>query len=104
METDLDAMEIRLSEQRRLLEVDWTKGGTSRYGADLLRDACRCADCSRARRDGVFAPSRRQTITDIQAVGEYALNLTFSDGHARGIFPFAYLREIAAGSGAKSAL
>lgn len=27
-------------------------------------------------------------------IGYYALRLVFDDGHTRGIFPFAYLREL----------
>lgn len=35
------------------------------------------------------------TITNIEPIGN-ALRLAFSDGHDRGIFPWAYLTEIAA--------
>ena len=33
---------------------------------------------------------------DVRAVGNYALQLVFSDGHERGIFPWGYLRELGA--------
>ena len=58
---------------------------------------CRCAICSRARIDGAFAPAT-QEIEIVQAtpIGHYGLNIAFSDGHARGIFPFTYLAELAA--------
>jgi len=39
-------------------------------------------------------------IHAVSWVGGYGINVAFSDGHARGIFPFAYLTEIAAGLGA----
>ena len=32
---------------------------------------------------------------EIELVGSYAINIAFSDGHDRGIYPWAYLREIA---------
>ena len=35
-------------------------------------------------------------ITDAELIGSYAVNFAFSDGEARGIYPWAYLREIAA--------
>jgi DUF971 family protein len=35
------------------------------------------------------------TIVDVRPVGHYAVNLVFSDGHDRGIYPWVYLREIA---------
>ena len=31
-------------------------------------------------------------ITDVHVVGGYAINLAFSDGHDRGIYPWTYLR------------
>ena len=34
-------------------------------------------------------------VASAQLVGNYALQITFSDGHTSGIFSFTYLREIA---------
>jgi prepilin-type processing-associated H-X9-DG protein len=34
-------------------------------------------------------------IAEIGAIGDYAINVVFTDGHARGIFPWTYLRELA---------
>jgi DUF971 family protein len=34
-------------------------------------------------------------VTDAQLVGNYAIQLIFSDGHTSGIYSFIYLREIA---------
>src|SRR5919201_2580268 len=69
-------------------------------GAAELRAACRCAHCRRARIDGDF-PDRFDgvTIHAVSSVGGYGINVAFSDGHARGIFPFPYLTELAAGRG-----
>jgi prepilin-type processing-associated H-X9-DG protein len=68
--------------------------------AAKLRAACRCAQCRRAQIDGDFPDSfDGVTIRAVSWVGGYGVNVTFSDGHARGIFPFAYLTEIAAGRG-----
>lgn len=33
-------------------------------------------------------------VTSAELVGNYAIQITFSDGHTSGIFSFAYLREI----------
>ena len=67
-------------------------GGQVSFTAADLREACRCAACVRARHDGtpiVAAPGL--TITRIDPMGSQAANIQFSDGHARGIFPWAYL-------------
>ncbi len=69
--------------------------------AAKLRAACRCAQCRRAQIDGDFPKSfDGVAIHAVSWVGGYGINVAFSDGHARGIFPFAYLTEIAAGLGA----
>ena len=34
------------------------------------------------------------TITAVEPIGNYAVRLAFSDGHDRGIYPWAYLIEI----------
>ncbi|WP_426399853.1 DUF971 domain-containing protein [Ralstonia sp. R-29] len=61
-----------------------------------LREACRCAGCQSKRHHGtpVRAPADVR-ITAIEPAG-YGVQLVFSDGHARGIYPWAYLAELAA--------
>lgn len=34
------------------------------------------------------------TIAALEAVGSYAVQITFSDGHRTGIYSFTYLREL----------
>jgi DUF971 family protein len=64
--------------------------------ASRLRAACRCADCRRARIDGAAdPPAASLMLTDVRLVGDHALNIAFSDGHDRGIYPWSYLRELA---------
>lgn len=61
-----------------------------------LRTACRCAECeSRRRRAASPAVSTEVELLRIEPVGDVGLQLFFSDGHQRGIYPWAYLREIA---------
>ncbi len=35
-------------------------------------------------------------VTNVEPMGGYAVHLAFSDGHNRGIFPWSYLRALAA--------
>jgi DUF971 family protein len=64
-------------------------------GAEQLRLACRCAHCTRARIDGKFPQVfAGVTIEGLSAMGHYGVNITFSDGHARGIYPWTYLGEL----------
>ena len=63
--------------------------------AEQLRLSCKCAHCTRARFDGRF-PDRFPgiAITEIGDLG-YGLNIAFSDGHDRGIYPKPYLLSLA---------
>lgn len=62
--------------------------------AEQLRLSCKCAHCTRARFDGRF-PERFPgiAITEIGDLG-YGLNISFSDGHNRGIYPKPYLLSL----------
>ena len=79
------------------LHVTFKTGEQISLHAEKLRAACRCAHCRRAQIDGVF-PQRFEAVTvdHVAPMGHYAINIAFSDGHARGIFPWSYLAELAA--------
>lgn len=79
------------------LRVTFETGAQIALHAETLRAACRCAHCRRAQIDGVF-PQRFEAVTvdHVAPIGHYAINIAFSDGHARGIFPWSYLAELAA--------
>ena len=83
---------IALSEDLGFLDLTMANGGEICLTAERLRSACKCAHCVRARIDGVF-PERFDGIAVVQVspIGGYAVNLAFSDGHARGIYPWALL-------------
>jgi DUF971 family protein len=63
--------------------------------AEKLRLSCKCAHCTRARFDGRFPEAFPGiAITEIGDLG-YGLNISFSDGHNRGIYPKPYLLSLA---------
>ena len=74
----------------------WSDDTTTTLTFAQLRGNCRCAECSSVRRHGaaVRVASGIQ-ITDVMPMGASAVQLCFSDGHVRGIFPFAYMRSLA---------
>jgi DUF971 family protein len=91
------------------VEIAWSDGHTSRYGFPYLRDHCPCALCKDEREKkanptvapGVLAPNPllpmfkpRVTAKKASAVGNYAIQIEYSDGHATGIYSFEHLREI----------
>jgi DUF971 family protein len=96
--------EIRLEHGRSRLSVTWADGSTDAFPAPLLRDKARDANSVRFTVDGWAVPAAADlTITAIEPIGNYAVRLAFSDGHDRGIFPWAYLTEIAAAGASDAA-
>ena len=87
---------VVLTADRAGLQLVWSEQETAEISASRLRAACRCAWCTRARHDGTFAQSFAAVAIDrIAPVGGYAINIAFDDDHARGIFPWAFLRALA---------
>jgi DUF971 family protein len=88
--------EVRLNRERTRLSVTWENGVTADFAAGLLREKARDAGSVRFALNGWAMPASQDlTITAIEPIGNYALRLSFSDGHDRGLFPFAYLTDIA---------
>jgi DUF971 family protein len=88
---------VDVSADARALELVWEDGSKASLPAAFLRANCRSAPAQRLRLEGREEPPHPDlTITSVVPVGHYAINLAFSDGHARGIYPWAYLRELAA--------
>lgn len=79
-----------------VLELGWQDGSQSRLSHGLLRARCRCAACQQLYRQQGAHPKVTPSIRleAIHPVGDKGLNLVFTDGHGRGIFPWAYLHEL----------
>ena len=78
------------------MRLVWRDGREDALNPQTLRDACRSSDALRARIDGLQADlSPDLIIQKVELVGGYALNLAFSDGEDRGIYPWRFLRELA---------
>lgn len=79
---------------RGVLELSWADGTSRSWTHAALRAACPCAECRARRRAGLLVEADEQVrIAAIEPVGAYALNLGFTDGHKRGIYPFEMLGE-----------
>lgn len=76
------------------LHLQWPDGQASQFSHARLRAACPCAQCRAARLRGRIdlAPSDIR-LQAIEAQG-YGVQLIFSDGHDRGIYPWDYLRAL----------
>jgi DUF971 family protein len=96
------------------VDVTWSDGHASHYDFSYLRDHCPCALCNdeRAKKanlqsgpptsqlsgtlSSAVLPMYKPKVTarSASAVGSYAVQINFSDGHTAGIFSFEHLREI----------
>jgi len=82
------------------LELTWSDGSRSAWSFLLLRRSCRCAACieeltGRPLLDPESVPAD-VAPTDIRAVGNYAISITWSDGHASGIYTWDLFRALPA--------
>lgn len=96
------------------VDIVWADQHTSHYDFTYLREQCPCAMCDDERRkkekasehgggtahiggtSGAVLPmfKPRPTARAAKAVGNYALQIDFSDGHTTGIYSYDYLRTI----------
>jgi DUF971 family protein len=95
---------ITLNKNENYLEIRWSDGATCKYPLGHLREACPCVQCRGGHErmgreydpDDILklTPKRSYTISDVQLIGNYALQPTWDDGHQTGIYTWEYLRRI----------
>jgi DUF971 family protein len=91
------------------VDITWADGHSSHYDFTYLRDQCPCATCNdeRGKKEAIpvaatnllsspllpmYKPKpRAQAATQ---VGNYAVQISFTDGHSTGIFSYDYLRTL----------
>lgn len=83
---------------KRYLHIGWEDGGESMLLIANLRKSCPCAGCltEKANKPASYIPllsTAQLTLKNIKAVGTYALQLTWQDGHDSGIYTYDKLRE-----------
>ena len=86
------------------LTLVWSETDKEVLSHLLLRRACCCSTC-RAKRLKGSIPLLDPDI-HITAINNmvYGVQLVFSDGHERGIFPWAYLRQLSRAPGGDGAI
>lgn len=93
---------VRSPRGATVTEIDWSDGSTLRYAHRTLRGFCPCAQCQghdrgiRWQESAERADKLALEIKELEQVGNYAVGLTWGDGHAGGIYTFEYLRELGA--------
>ena len=81
------------------IAIDWSDGARTELSAADIRRRCPCAQCvdemTGIRTLNVNGVPDTLTQDKLELVGNYAICMTFSDGHHTGIFTWALLRELA---------
>jgi DUF971 family protein len=88
--------EIRLGRDRRTLTVRFDDGVDHTLPAEMLRVLSPSAEVQgHSAEQRVTVPGKRMVnITAVDPVGNYAVRLTFDDGHNTGIYTWGYLRRL----------
>ncbi|CAI2718204.1 DUF971 domain-containing protein [Nitrospina watsonii] len=80
------------------LGITWTDGHEAIYPVKLLREKCPCAHCidewtgEKRIKPGQIPDTIRPI--KIKAVGLYALQFDWNDGHSTGLYPYELLRNL----------
>ncbi len=80
------------------LGISWTDGHESVYAVKHLRESCPCAQCidewtgERRLKPGMVADTIRPV--NLKAVGLYAIQFYWNDGHDTGLYPHELLRRL----------
>lgn len=86
---------LHYHQRRRLLDLIYSDGSCSTLSAEFLRVHSPSAEVRGHGRPTLVANKRDVAITQLTAVGHYAVKLVFDDGHNTGLYSFAYLQQLA---------
>ena len=82
------------------LMIKWDDQSVNKINLSKLRRLCPCATCVEYRENQSdtyipFYTSDQTLIKNISIVGNYAVGITWIDGHNTGIYEFSYLEFLA---------
>ncbi len=87
-------VEINHIREKGLVRVTWEDGHVGEYPRRHLRGYCPCAMCQGHGSGVKFIEGPDVKIAEITAVGNYAIQFLWEDGHNTGIYTFDYLRSL----------
>jgi len=84
--------------EKRILYILWNDNLQTTIELTKLRKICPCALCEKDRenKDKKIIPIMNTdeiTVSDIQLVGNYALNIKWKDGHNSGYYNYNFIRD-----------
>jgi DUF971 family protein len=91
----MNPVAIGNSQSKQQLRLNWPDGREQVLDHTELRRQCPCSQCRAFRLQGLTVKvDERIRVVELNAQG-YGLQLIFSDGHERGIYPWPYLANLA---------
>lgn len=87
-------LEIHNSRARRELQLNWSSDHHQTIAHHRLRGQCPCSSCRAARLRGLIPLVDESVRVESVNLFPYGVQLVFSDGHERGIYPWGYLFEL----------
>lgn len=91
-------------ENNSKLSILWDNGETSNLELRTLRKFCPCATClaEREKQSSNYIPiftENQITVSSIDQVGKYAIQIHWKDGHNTGIYEYPFLRNLSLKNG-----
>jgi DUF971 family protein len=88
-----EPVEIRHERAARRVVVLWADGHESVFPLDYLRSWCPCAACQ-GHATAKYLALEGQELVHVDGVGNYAIALTWRDGHSTGLYSYRLLRQL----------
>jgi DUF971 family protein len=87
-------VEINHIKAKGVVRITWDDGHAGDYPQDFLRGYCPCAGCQGHGSGVKFHAAPDAVLAQIGAVGNYAIQFFWQDGHETGIYTFEFLRAL----------
>jgi len=77
-----------------IVRITWENGHVGEYSEEYLRGYCPCALCQGHGSQRRFISVPNAKLQEIRAVGNYAVEFRWHDGHSTGIYTYDFLRSL----------
>ena len=89
--------------ENKYLWMKWSDETESKITLQKMREMCPCASClaERNNQSKNYIPlflSSQITVSGVEVVGSYAIQINWQDGHKTGIYEYSFLKNLSADS------
>ena len=94
----MNPVKIKLFDKKDL-QINWDDGREDILNLKTLRKLCPCATClaEREKQNNLYIPifaENQINVKSINQVGNYAISISWRDGHNTGIYEYPFLRKL----------